>query len=112
MTKLNAQAQRRGAPEYRYVHCVALRPSEDIGRMASVHVRKRRFKGNPFMTKRILSLLDLGVGTEADLSSYLMFDGEFCRQLIELGRADAQARKHELLAFFDEASPTTATTSS
>jgi len=101
---INTQALRRGAPEYRYVHCVAIRPSEDIGRMASVHVRKRRFKGDPFVTKRILSLLDLGVGTEADLSSYLMFDGQFCRQLIELGRADAQARKHELLAFFDEAS--------
>lgn len=79
--------------------------------MASAHVRKRRFKGDPFVTKRILSLLDLGVGTEADLSSYLMFDGQFCRQLIELGRADAQARKHELLAFFEESSSSAAAVS-
>ncbi len=98
---LTAQAQRRGAPPYRYVNCFALRPSEDIGRMASLHVRRGRFKGDPFVTKKILSLLDLGVGTEADLSSYLMFDGQFCRQLIELGRADARARRHEMIAFFE-----------
>jgi NTE family protein len=100
--QINSHAQRRGAPTYQYVNCLAIRPSEDIGRMASVHVRKGRFKGEPFVTKRILSLLDLGVGTEADLASYLLFDGQFCRQLIELGRADAQARKHELVTFFSE----------
>ena len=37
---------------------------------------------------------------EADLASYLLFDGPFCRRLIEMGRADAQARRDELLAFF------------
>ena len=101
LATINGHAQRRGAQAYEYVHCLAIRPSEDIGRMASMHVRKGRFKGEPFVTKRILSLLDLGVGTEADLASYLMFDGQFCKQLIELGRADAQARKHELVAFFE-----------
>ena len=98
---INAHAQRRGAQPYEHIHCLAIRPTDDIGRMASVHVRKGRFKGHPLVTKRILSLLDLGVGTEADLSSYLMFDGQFCAQLIELGRADAAARKHELVAFFE-----------
>lgn len=101
---LNDSARRRGAPAYERVRCLAIRPSEDIGRLASLHVRKGRFKGDPFVTKRLFSLLDLGVGSEADLASYLLFDGQFCRQLIELGRADAQARKHELLAFFEEQS--------
>ncbi len=100
---LSQRAQARGAPPYRYVNCFAIRPSEDIGRLASVHVRKGRFKGDPFLTKRLLTLLDLGVGTEADLSSYLLFDGQFCRQLIEMGRADARARRHEILAFFEDA---------
>jgi NTE family protein len=101
LESINGFAQRRGSPAYEYVNCLTIRPSEDIGRLASVHVRKGRFKGEPFVTKRVLSLLDLGVGTEADLASYLLFDGEFCRQLIELGRADAQARKHELVDFFE-----------
>jgi NTE family protein len=52
---------------------------------------------------RLFSLLDIGVATEADLASYLLFDGAFCRQLIEMGRADAQARREDLLAFFGDA---------
>lgn len=102
--EINQRSAVRGAPPYRYVNCFAIRPSEDIGRLASVHVRKGRFKGNPLLTKRLLTLLDLGVGTEADLSSYLLFDGQFCRQLIEMGRADARARRHEMMAFFEDAS--------
>jgi NTE family protein len=31
-----------------------------------------------------------------------LFDGVFARRLIEMGRADARARREELVAFFDE----------
>jgi NTE family protein len=99
---LNVEAQKRGAPAYRSVNCLAVRPSEDIGRLASEHVRKGLYRGNPLVTKRLFSLLDFGVGNEADLASYLLFDGQFCRQLIEMGRADAQARRDELLEFFGD----------
>lgn len=99
---LSEQAVLRGAPPYRYVECLTVRPSEDIGKLASQHVRRGRIAGDPFLTKRLLNLLDLGVGDEADLASYLLFDGVFCRQLIELGRADARARRDQLLAFFGD----------
>jgi NTE family protein len=94
-------ARERGAPPYQYVDCLPIRPSEDIGKLASAFVRKGQFIGSPMLTKRILNVLDFGVGDEADLASYLMFDGRFCRQLIELGRADAQARRDDLLRFFE-----------
>ena len=45
---------------------------------------------------------------EADLLSYLLFDGTFCGQLIELGRADARARHEELCAFFADKAPLSA----
>lgn len=102
--QINALAEARHAPPYRYVHPMVVRPSEDIGTLASEHVRRGRFLGNPLLTKRLFSVLDLGIGDEADLASYLLFDGQFCRRLIEMGRADAQARRDELLAFFGEAS--------
>jgi NTE family protein len=102
--RMSAEAQRRGAPSYRYVNCLTVRPSDDIGRLATEHVRRGRFRGDPIVTKRLLTLLDFGAGTEADLASYLLFDGAFCRQLMEMGRADAKARRDDLLAFFGEAS--------
>ncbi len=101
--KMSEFARRRGAQEYKYVNCLTVRPSEDIGHLASEHVRRGRFKGDPLVTKRVLNLLDLGAGNEADLASYLLFDGQFCRQLIEMGRADAKARRDDLLAFFGDA---------
>ena len=81
-----------------------MRPSEDIGALAADHVRRGKFQGNPILTKRLFSLLNIGAGDESDLASYLLFDGPFCRRLIEMGRADAEARRDELLDFFGRAS--------
>jgi len=53
--------------------------------------------------RRLLTLVDVGEGTEADLASYLLFDGAIARRLIDLGRADAEARKHEIAEFFGHA---------
>ena len=100
---MSVHAQKRNAPAYRYVEAFTLRPTEDIGKLASEHVRRGRLTGNPFLTKRLLSALDIGVGDQADLTSYLLFDGHFCRQLIEMGRADAHAHRDEILAFFGDA---------
>ena len=100
--RMSAEAHRRGSPAYRNINCLTVRPSEDIGRLAAEHVRRGRFKGDAFLTKRLLMLLDFGRGDEADLASYLLFDGGFARELIEMGRADAKARRDELLAFFGD----------
>lgn len=100
---ITREASKRNAPPYRYVEAFTIRPSEDLGKLASDHVRKGKFIGNPFFTKRLFDLVDIGVGDEADLASYLLFDGHFCRQLIEMGRADAHARRDEILAFFGDA---------
>jgi len=97
---LSAQARDRGGQEYRYVNCMRVRPSEDIGRLANDHLKRGRLRGDPILTKRLFNVLDLGVDGEADLASYLLFDGPFCRRLIEMGRSDAQARRDELVQFF------------
>lgn len=102
--QMSAEAKRRHQPAYRYVHAFEIRPTEDIGRLASEHVRRGKLSGNALFTRSLLNLLDIGAGDEADLASYMLFDGHFCRQLIEMGRADAHARRDEILSFFGDAS--------
>jgi NTE family protein len=100
---LSGEARKRGAQEYRYVNCMRVRPSEDIGRLANDHLKRGRLRGDPILAKRLFNVLDLGVHSEADLASYLLFDGPFCRRIIEMGRSDAQARRDELVHFFRDA---------
>lgn len=99
---INAVARRRGEAVYRKVQALAIRPTEDLGRLAAEHVRRGKFKGKVSMPRRLLSLFDVGLGSESDLASYMLFDGAFASSLIDLGRADAAARRDQLLAFFDE----------
>jgi NTE family protein len=105
---LSAAARKRGAMEYRHVDCLRVRPSEDIGRLANEHLKRGRLRGDPIMTRRLFAVLDIGVDSEADLASYLLFDGPFCMRLIEMGRADARAQRDELVAFFGGGSQKTA----
>ena len=48
------------------------------------------------------SLAEREGGAENDLVSYLLFDGGFADQLIQMGYADARAQKAEWLRFFAE----------
>jgi NTE family protein len=97
--RLSAAAIARGGEAYRPVRALAVRPSEDLGRIAGRHVRGGRVTGG-YLTRRLLAMLDTGVTEEADLASYLLFDGAFARKLIDLGRADAEAQRHQLAEFF------------
>lgn len=100
---VNKEVVMRGELPYRRVNALVVRPSEDIGKLAASHLRSGAMRGAAF-TRRLLSLIDIGEATESDLASYLLFDGSFARKLIELGRADAEARRHEIAEFFGSAS--------
>ena len=81
-----------------------VRASQDIGRMAAEHVRTPSFARISGMAGRLMRrLAEPDSRNEADLLSYLLFDGAFAGKLIELGRADARARHEELCAFFASA---------
>jgi NTE family protein len=109
---VNKSVLDRGDLPYRRVESLVVRPSEDIGKLAASYVRSGALRHGGGLTRRLLSLLDVGEATEADLASYLLFDGAFAKKLIDLGRADAEARRHEIAEFFGSASEDSAPRSS
>ncbi|MEO7592151.1 MAG: patatin-like phospholipase family protein [Byssovorax sp.] len=96
-----------GFPEGHGLHpmrALLVRASEDIGRMAAEFVRSSAFARIGGVSGGLMRrLAEPDSRNEADLLSYLLFDGTFAGQLIEVGRADARARHEELCAFFADA---------
>jgi NTE family protein len=98
---INEELGRLGVGGVRPLEVVYVRASRDIGVMAAEYAR------SPAFTNRVRGLMGRVVRrvaegeSEADLLSYVLFDGEFCGQLIEMGRADARAKHEELVSLFE-----------
>jgi len=91
----------RGAP-LRRIQAVHIRPSEDIGMLAAEFVSSGRMRVQGLVARRLIERLAAGEARhESDLLSYLLFDGNFAAQLIDLGRQDAAKKADELAALFD-----------
>jgi NTE family protein len=90
----------RGAP-YRVVGEFMIRPSADLGEIAGHIARTGRFKGSgggPGI--QLLRRLATARGAdEADLLSYILFDGLFAAEVARLGYEDARAQHNELCRF-------------
>jgi len=97
---LNEELRKMGVGGLRPLDVVYVRASKDIGEMAAEYVQ------SPLFAKRVKGLLGRALrriadgASKADLLSYVLFDGEFCGRLIEMGRADAALRRDELVAMF------------
>jgi NTE family protein len=97
----HALVRLRGAP-LRRIQAVHIRPSEDIGALASDFVRSGRMRVYGRVARRLIQRLAAGEARhENDLLSYLLFDGDFASQLIDLGRGDAARKADELAELFD-----------
>jgi len=80
----------RQKSQLRPIDFVWITPSEDIGEIAKAHANKLPL---------ILRYLLRGTGTKSEyseISSYLLFEPEFCTKLIELGYKDCLKRRPDI----------------
>lgn len=100
--RLNQVLEPLRQSRYRHVPYLAIRPSQDLGEMAARYLRNHRVRtSQPLMGRLIKLIAKLEHPNEADLCSYLLFDGAFCERLINLGIEDAKRRHDDLMRFFD-----------
>jgi NTE family protein len=84
---------RLGETSLRDIDVIALDPSEDIREIARRHAAEM-----PWTIRMLLRRLGMW-GQDWRLPSYLMFEPDYCRTLIELGYRDTLAKSEKLRAF-------------
>ncbi|TAL59252.1 MAG: patatin [Legionella sp.] len=85
--------KKRHSP-WRPISTLHLRPSIDIASMAQNH-----FRNMPALLRYLLNILG-AKRHSGDLLSFLLFEKEFTRELLELGYKDTMASASEVNAFF------------
>ena len=102
--ELNHVVRRHRGKGYRLVEPLMISPSVNLGRLASEFAASRppSFWGTPLWRHVCTRAAEREGYEESDLLSYLLFDGAFTGQLLEMGYHDAQARQDDILRFFDD----------
>lgn len=103
--KLNQAAALRGGRSVQPVETLIVRPSIALGALGSEYLNTHTVRTRSSWTRRLLGWFDSG--READLASYLLFDGGYAQKLIELGRADARAQQSRIGNFLEKLSSRT-----
>jgi NTE family protein len=98
MSRFNRVLEESRGLAYRPIKTLVFRPSKDIGRMA--RERAKRIKSSMFSSWFLARAATLGAIWESDLLSFILFDPEFAKELVQLGRQDTVCRAPEILAFF------------
>ncbi|MBY0451841.1 MAG: alpha/beta hydrolase, partial [Bdellovibrionaceae bacterium] len=76
------------------IPALCISPSEDIGLLARAHAHHL-----PRLLRMTLSTFG-SLDESSEILSYLLFDAQFCRKLIDMGYHDAMSSKEKILQFF------------
>jgi len=100
--RINEVSEQRRGQRFRQIEDLVIRPSQDLGILAGEVLSSMPGDSSrsPLLRLAMRNLESRHHSAEADLLSYLLFDGEFLGPLAELGYNDARRREDELAAFF------------
>lgn len=107
LPRLNETVREMRGQSYRRVKDLVIRPSRDLAEVAASYAKSRTFGGDAAASLPIRLLHRITrsqVFTQADLASYLLFDGEYAKRLMELAMEDAHQQRDAIIEFFDPAS--------
>ncbi len=79
---------------FHHIEVLLISPSQSIETIASKHSNQL-----PFPIRFLLGSIGAMRRNASNLVSYLLFEKDFCRALIDMGYQDAMSRKEEILAF-------------
>jgi NTE family protein len=107
--KINDEVQHTRGQAYRLVEDLVIRPSRDIATIAASYAKRAPtsdMNRSSLPTKLLHRIAQSQLISEADLASYLLFDGAYAQALVELAMEDAHAQREALIQFFgSSASP-------
>ena len=102
--KINDVVQQGRGQAYRVVEDLVIRPSRDIATIAAAHAKRARtgeVAPRSLPAKLLHRIAQSHLVTEADLASYLLFDGAYAADLISLAMEDAHRQRESLIRFFE-----------
>lgn len=78
----------------REIGCFVMQPSHDFDKVAQNY-----YSDLPFAIRMLLRTIGVDANSESSLTSYLLFEQTYTRELIRLGYEDAEQRMPEIKAF-------------
>jgi NTE family protein len=92
-----AGAQGHDAPGTQHIETLVITPSQPFNAIAAAYMQAQ-----PRSMRLLFRLLGAGPqGAGASFASYLMFDGNFCARLMDLGYADTMRERDRVEAFLN-----------
>lgn len=89
----------------RPIKTLTIAPSQPIDLLATKHIADL-----PKNVRRLFGAVGAGPQGGGSMASYLLFEGAFCGELIDLGYQDGLAQAEAILAFFEDYCPPDAVT--
>lgn len=94
--KLISLKKRNANEGLQHIDSFVINPSQDINLIAAKY-----YYDLPISIRLLFRATGIGSNSESSLISYLLFDKNFCSELIKLGFADAMQQEHNIKGFLN-----------